>query len=344
MSDIRKSYEDKSLAELAQMIRESMDHARTAWSNALGHVLDVGDALNAAQEQVANKQVTNWKKWLRDNCFLSVSTAQLYQQLARHRDEIEAEVERTGVELGVRAARRLISKSKPRNPKKTKTSGSLTAPDKETDAESTAALVQEPVIKRTNAEWTADLKRLGFERFLLVIPPEFIPRLQDRLINLLHNRDAADAALAEAAADKTNSAMQPSRKPEVPGARDQISLSDAVAAALPEDKPRAKTEDAPADAPLAGNDCGPMPACLVRRAPAVTPSPAPASPLAAELSFDSEQLGKLNDEIHELQCAATQRHLEPRELRRLEHLHKKCNALRRPESLAHYLDRQASLG
>jgi hypothetical protein len=73
--------------------------------------------------------VTNWKKWLRDNCFLSVSTAQLYQQLARHRDEIEAEVERTGVELGVRAARRLISKSKPRNP----TSGSLTAPDKETD-------------------------------------------------------------------------------------------------------------------------------------------------------------------------------------------------------------------
>ena len=329
MSDIRKSHEDKSLAELAQMIRESMDHARTAWSNALGHGLDAGDALNAAQEQVANKQVTNWKKWLRDNCFLSVSTAQLYQQLARHRDEIEAEVERTGVELGVRAARRLISKSKPRNPKKTKTSGSLTAPDKETDAGSTAALVQEPVIERTNAEWTADLKRLGFERFLLVIPPEFIPRLQDRLINLLHNR---------------NSAMQPSRKPEVPGARDQISLSDAVAAALPEDKPRAKTEDAPADAPLAGNDCGPMPACLVRRAPAVTPSPAPASPLAAELSFDSEQLGKLNDEIHELQCAATQRHLEPRELRRLEHLHKKCNALRRPESLAHYLDRQASLG
>jgi len=86
VSDIRKSHEDKSLAELAQMIRESMDHARTAWSNALGHVLDAGDALNAAQEQVAKKQVTNWKKWLRDNCFLSVSTAQLYQQLARHRD------------------------------------------------------------------------------------------------------------------------------------------------------------------------------------------------------------------------------------------------------------------
>jgi hypothetical protein len=58
-------------------------------------------------------------------------------------------------------------------------------------------------------------------------------------VHLSHNRDAvlgkmqsaktaADTALAETAIGKTDGAMQPSRKPEVLGARDQISLSDAV--------------------------------------------------------------------------------------------------------------------
>ena len=94
----------ETLDELAQRVRASCQAARGAWSNALGHVLDAGDALNEAQGRVS----TGWKQWLKNNCFLGVSTALLYQQLARHRAEIEAEIERVG-ELSLRAARRLIA-------------------------------------------------------------------------------------------------------------------------------------------------------------------------------------------------------------------------------------------
>jgi hypothetical protein len=52
---------------------------------------------------------------------MSVRSALVYQQLANHRDEIEAEIERSG-EIGLRAALRLIAKrenpKKPSKPKK----------------------------------------------------------------------------------------------------------------------------------------------------------------------------------------------------------------------------------
>jgi hypothetical protein len=72
--------------------------------------LAVGDALIEAQARVSS----NWKQWLRENCFLSVRTALLYQRLARHRAEIEAEIERAG-ELSLRAAVRLIAEPSTRN-------------------------------------------------------------------------------------------------------------------------------------------------------------------------------------------------------------------------------------
>ena len=67
----------QELGELASQIRDACRRAQEAWSNALGHVLDAGDALNEAQARVS----TGWKQWLRNNCYLPVSTAQLYQQL-----------------------------------------------------------------------------------------------------------------------------------------------------------------------------------------------------------------------------------------------------------------------
>jgi hypothetical protein len=104
---ITPSTEQDNLADLAERIRVELQAAKIAWNNALGHALNIGQALLAAQPLVSG----NWKRWLRDNCALSVSTAQLYQQLARHRDEIEAEISRAP-DLSLRAARRLISKPK----------------------------------------------------------------------------------------------------------------------------------------------------------------------------------------------------------------------------------------
>jgi hypothetical protein len=97
----------QDLAELARRIRESHHAAQAAGVTALHHALDAGDAVIAAHAKISG----NWKSWLRDNCFLSVRTALLYQQLARHREEIEAEIERIP-HLSLRAARRLIAKPK----------------------------------------------------------------------------------------------------------------------------------------------------------------------------------------------------------------------------------------
>jgi hypothetical protein len=96
--------------ELAVIIRDEIQQARKAWSNALGHAMNAGDALIAVQPKVAERGIA-WKKWLKENCFIGVSTAQLYQQLARHRDQIETELQVRG-ELSLRGARQLISSAR----------------------------------------------------------------------------------------------------------------------------------------------------------------------------------------------------------------------------------------
>jgi hypothetical protein len=98
----------QDLATLAETIRKHLKAAQVAGVTALHHQLDAGDALIEAQRHIS----TNWKDWLRANCFLSVRTALLYQQLARHRPKIEAEMSRVS-DLSLRAARRLIAKPKP---------------------------------------------------------------------------------------------------------------------------------------------------------------------------------------------------------------------------------------
>jgi hypothetical protein len=51
----------------------------------------------------------NWKRWLRESCFLGVSTALLYQRIARHRAEIETKA-KEDPSFSLRAARQLITK------------------------------------------------------------------------------------------------------------------------------------------------------------------------------------------------------------------------------------------
>jgi len=87
---VQDSHRSVPLEDLARQVRAGLELARRERCNALHHDLDVGDALLEAQARVS----TGWKRWLRENCFLSVRTALLYQRLARHRDEIEAEIER----------------------------------------------------------------------------------------------------------------------------------------------------------------------------------------------------------------------------------------------------------
>jgi hypothetical protein len=104
------------LDQLAHRIREAQQAVQTAGATVLRHALEAGDDLIEAQSRVS----TNWKKWLRDNCFLSVRTAQLYQQLARHREEIEAAIAQAG-ELSLRAACRLITPPRSNETKSAKT-------------------------------------------------------------------------------------------------------------------------------------------------------------------------------------------------------------------------------
>jgi hypothetical protein len=51
----------------------------------------------------------NWKRWLRESCFLGVSTALLYQRIARRRAEIEANA-KEDPSFSLRAARQLLTK------------------------------------------------------------------------------------------------------------------------------------------------------------------------------------------------------------------------------------------
>jgi hypothetical protein len=107
--------EHLSLDDLAHRIRTEFAAVRKAAGLTLGHAMTAGDYLNQAQERVT----TNWKKWLHDNHII-VSTAQLYQQLARYRPVIEAAMA-LNPDLSIRDARRLTSTPK-RAPLRNRTS------------------------------------------------------------------------------------------------------------------------------------------------------------------------------------------------------------------------------
>ena len=118
LADIGHNTISIDLDLLAASVRTGLSKIRTEMRNALRAALDIGDALVAARELVVAKTESPgaWGRWLRANCFLSVRTAQLYIQLANHRTEIEAEIQRVA-DLSLRAARRLIAPPKEKTPK-----------------------------------------------------------------------------------------------------------------------------------------------------------------------------------------------------------------------------------
>jgi hypothetical protein len=99
---------EQELLALAETICNKCKAVAETARVTLRAALAAGAALNQAKALVP---LGGWKRWLKDNCFMSVRTAQLYQQLADHRDEIEAEESRVP-DLSLCAARRLIAKPK----------------------------------------------------------------------------------------------------------------------------------------------------------------------------------------------------------------------------------------
>jgi hypothetical protein len=149
------------LDELAHRIRESRRAAQEAGAALLHHSLDAGDALNEAQKRVS----TGWKNWLRQNCFLSVRSALVYQQLAKHRAEIEALIAQVG-ELSLRGALRLISAPRPKAA--------------EAKAEN-APEPRPPELMLSDAQLITQLTARGLDWFVANMPDAWREELQRRL-------------------------------------------------------------------------------------------------------------------------------------------------------------------
>jgi hypothetical protein len=107
------------LDQLVRRVRDAHRAVQGLSANALAAALEAGDALI---ELKAHGVPGNWERWVSAACSLGVSTARLYMQLARHRDEVEAAL-RENPTVSLRAVRRLIAKpttgspSKPPKPK-----------------------------------------------------------------------------------------------------------------------------------------------------------------------------------------------------------------------------------
>jgi hypothetical protein len=166
--------------ELAVIIRDEIQQARTAWRNALRHAMNAGDALNVVQPKVAERGI-NWKRWLRENCVVSDRTAQLYQQLARHRPEIEVELQSRG-ELSLRGARQLISTA--RNEDNEHVGDDVGAGAEEHEGETENPPEPESLIehwRRSPAELTTLLDAVGVTGILEAMSDEFGCQLRARL-------------------------------------------------------------------------------------------------------------------------------------------------------------------
>jgi hypothetical protein len=111
MPEVIADTPEVNLVDVAATIRAELRNETKAGAAVLHHAMAAGDALNLAQ---ANQHKTNftWKQWVRQTCFISVRTAFVRQQLAHHRAEIEAEIQRVGDYLSIRAALRKITKTK----------------------------------------------------------------------------------------------------------------------------------------------------------------------------------------------------------------------------------------
>jgi hypothetical protein len=159
--------DESVLDQLARRIREALQKGCAAL---LHNYMDAGDALNEAHGRVT----TSWRRWLQDNCTLSVRTAYVYQQLANNRRLIEDGIEREDIK-SIRDALDLISEPKSARP---------TARENETENKTATAAEPDPVLAKVatcdDAYCTELLRAMGQERILRNMPQEYRSWLQAR--------------------------------------------------------------------------------------------------------------------------------------------------------------------
>ena len=113
MPEIIADTAEVNLADVAATICAELRSENKSGAALLHHAMNAGDALNLAQANLHKTNLT-WKQWVRENCFIDWRTARVRQQLANHREEIEAEVQKAGNYFSIRAALRKIAKN-PKN-------------------------------------------------------------------------------------------------------------------------------------------------------------------------------------------------------------------------------------
>jgi hypothetical protein len=164
------------LDEIAADVRNKIELARMAWSNAVRHAMNAGDLLIAVQPKVSARGVP-WKKWLKEYCSVAVSTAELYMRLARHRDQIETELQAKG-QLSLRGARQLISTAR-RDEDADNDSDQAGAADESENPPESETLVEH--WRRSPGELAALLDAVGVTGILEAMSEEFGRLLRARL-------------------------------------------------------------------------------------------------------------------------------------------------------------------
>jgi hypothetical protein len=136
---------------------------RRVRENVLAAALEAGDALI---ELKAHGVPGHWERWVSAACRLGVSTARLYMQLARRRDEVETAL-RENPAVSLRAMRRLLAKP---------ITGSSSKPPK---PRLVAALR-----KASDREVTEALDDMGLAWFFRTMPSAWREQIAARVANL----------------------------------------------------------------------------------------------------------------------------------------------------------------
>jgi hypothetical protein len=150
------------LDQLVRRVRVAHRAVQALAANALAAALEAGHALIEIRTQVSG----SWGLCLRANGLPKPSTARLYMQLARHRDEVEAAL-RANPTISLRAMRRLIAKP---------SAGSSSKPRK---PELIAVLR-----KASDREVTEAFDDMGLERFFRTMPRTWREQITARVANL----------------------------------------------------------------------------------------------------------------------------------------------------------------